>query len=77
MVCLEGLASGDVVDIRFPVLERTLHRVIGEIPYRLTMRGANVVAIEPRGTTYPLFDRPASGEVGEREVFVPTKTFTW
>jgi hypothetical protein len=41
------------------------------------MRGANVVAIEPRGTTYPLFDRPASGEVGEREVFVPTKTFTW
>ena len=77
MVCLEGLAPGDVVDIRFPVLERTLHRVIGEIPFRLDMRGANVVAIEPRGITYPLFDRPASGEVGEREVFVPTKTFTW
>ena len=77
MVCLEGLAPGDVVDIRFPVLERTLHRVIGEIPFRLDMRGANVVAIEPRGITYPLFDRPASGEVSEREVFVPTNTFTW
>ena len=77
MVCLEGLTPGDVVDIRFPVLERTLHRVIGEIPFRLDMRGANVVAIHPRGTTYPLFDRPDSGEVSEREVFIPSNNYTW
>ena len=54
-----------------------LHRVIGEIPYRLDMRGANVVAIHPRGTTYPLFDRPDSGEVSEREVFIPSRNYTW
>ena len=74
---LEGLAPGDVVELRFPVPERRLHRVIGEIPFRLTLRGANVVAIEPRGIGYPLFERPASGAVEEREVFVPAHSLAW
>lgn len=73
----EGLAAGDLVELHFPVPERRLHRVIGELPYRLTLRGANVVAIEPRGVSYPLFDRPDSGELREQEVFVPARSLTW
>jgi len=47
------------------------------MPCRLDRGGAKWVAIRPRGTTYPLVDRPDRGEVSEREVFIPSNSYTW
>ncbi len=41
-----GLRAGDTVAVEFPMVERTLFRLIGGIPYRLTIRGNTVVAME-------------------------------
>ena len=65
------LRPGDRVVLTFPLSERVVHRVIGEIPYRLELRGANVVSIDPRGAAYPLYENPSSGKPVERERFVP------
>ncbi len=54
-VRLRYLHKGNRVELRFPMPERVLHRVIGEIPYKLTFRGSNVIDVDPPGTAYPLF----------------------
>jgi hypothetical protein len=41
-----GLKPGDTVTAQFPMRERTLFKVIGEIPYTLTVKGNTVVDIE-------------------------------
>ena len=55
----------------FPVHEHTVHRVIGEFAYKLTLRGSNVVSIDPEGSIYPLYSRQPSGASVTKERFVP------
>ena len=77
-VRVSGLRPGDVVTLTFGVPERTIHRVIGEIPYKLTLRGSNVVAIDPAGVLYPLYERQPRGELVRKTRFVPRATgITW
>ena len=70
-VRLGYLRKGDRVELRFPVPEQKLHRVIGEIPYKLTLRGSNVVDIDPPGTAYPLFQDQGSGGTALKSRFIP------
>ena len=68
------LRPGDRVTLTFPVPERTLHRVVGEIPYKLGLRGANVVSIDPGGEGYPLYERQPTGEPVRKTRFVSEHT---
>jgi hypothetical protein len=77
-VKLAFLQPGDQVALAFSVPERTIHRVIGEIPYKLRMKGSNVVSIEPRGTAYPLYEGQPSGKTERKTRFVPsTRDIIW
>ena len=53
---LSLLKTGDRVTLTFPVPTRVVHRVIGDRPYKLTLRGSTVVEIDPAGVAYRLFD---------------------
>ena len=77
LVRVSRLRPNDEVSIEFPMPERTLHRVIGRRPYKLTLRGSNVVAIDPPGVIYPLYQNLPSGEPVERERFVPSSKVVW
>jgi hypothetical protein len=66
-----GLSPGDKVTLTFPVPEHTEHRVIGESAYKLTLRGSNVVSIDPEGSIYPLYARQPTGAAVAKERFVP------
>jgi len=54
---VNGLKRGDVISIEFPMREKTVFSVIGEIPYKLTIKGNTVVEIDPKGKVYPLYQR--------------------
>jgi len=56
-VDVDRLKKGDVVTIEFPLAEKSLFRVIGDVPYRLALKGNTVVDIDPQGTIYPLYQR--------------------
>ena len=68
------LSTGCIVTLNMPIKDNTTHRVIGEIPYKLTTRGANVTAIEPRGIGYPLFQNQSTGLDKTAERFIPDIT---
>ncbi len=71
-VRVRGLSPNDKVTLTFPVPERVEHRVIGESAYKLTLRGSNVVSIDPKGNIYPLYTRcQPSGASIAKERFVP------
>jgi hypothetical protein len=53
------------------VPERVIHRVIGEMPYKLVLRGSDVVAIDPKGIAYPLFEDKPTGKLINKTRFVP------
>lgn len=53
------------------VPERVEHSVIGGSPYKLALRGSNVVSIDPKGTIYPLYENQPGGSDVRRERFVP------
>jgi len=65
------LKPGDEVTLTFPVPERTIHRVIGEIPYKLVLRGSNVVSIDPKGVAYPLYENQPVGKLIKKTRFIP------
>ena len=65
------LPAGCIVSLSLPIQEHTTHRGIGEIPYKLTTRGANVTSIDPRGIGYPLFQNQPTGLDQITERFVP------
>ena len=54
---VNGLKRGDVISIEFPMRKKTVFSVIGEIPYKLTIKGNTVVEIDPKGKVYPLYQR--------------------
>lgn len=76
-VKFDGLRPGDEVVLEYPLPERTIYRVIGEIPYKLTMRGASVTGIDPPGEAYPLYTDQPEGGLVEREGFVAPKKIIW
>ena len=65
------LKPSDVVVLKFPVVERWMPRVIGEIPYKLTLRGSNVVDIEPKGIACPLYQNQPTGKLLKKTRFIP------
>jgi hypothetical protein len=54
---VDRLKKGDLVTITFPLMEKSLFKVIGDVPYRLTLKGNTVLDIDPEGTIYPLYQR--------------------
>lgn len=75
---LRGLTKGDTVTLTFDVPESTVHRVIGDIPYKLTVRGSNVTSIDPKGVAYPLFEPVTTGESITKTQFIPkTGSLLW
>jgi hypothetical protein len=72
-LAVSGLSPGDKLVFTFPVVERTVNRVIARWPYKLTMRGADVVAIDPPGRAFPLFQRQPTGKLVTRERFLSAK----
>ena len=77
LVKVGRLRPKDEVSIEFPVPERTVHRVLGRRPYKLTLRGSNVVAIDPPGQVYPLYRDTPQGKLVEKERFVPSRKVIW
>ena len=72
------LKPGDRVTLEFPVPQRVVHRVLGEIPYKLVLRGSDVVSIDPKGVAYPLYEDMSSGKRMKRTRFVPNlKEIIW
>lgn len=51
------VAVGQTVTMTFPVAERTVPATIGKQPYTLTLRGNDVVGIDPPGIWYPYYQR--------------------
>ena len=76
-LAVEGVTAGDEVELTFPVPDRTLHRVLGRRPYKLTLRGSNVVAIDPPGIVCPLYQRQPTGKLVEKACFIPSKKVIW
>ena len=72
------LKPGDQVKLTFPVPERVVHRVIGEIPYKLTMRGSDVISIDPKGTALPLYENKPTGKTIKKTRFISElKNIIW
>lgn len=72
------LKPQDTVTLKFDLPERIIHRVIGEMPYKLTLRGANVVAIDPQGVAYPLFQNQPEGKLVKKTRFISdVPAMTW
>jgi hypothetical protein len=76
-----ALARDDTVTVDFPIKEQSSVRLIGEFPYRLTLRGNTVVDIEPKGRINPIYlrekyrkDRPAMKRATR---FVSHEAFVW
>ena len=65
------LKSGDKVTVEFPVPERQIFRVLAGEPYKFTMRGSDVVAVDPPGVGYPLFVNQPNGELVKKIRFIP------
>ena len=65
------LNPGDQLTLSFPVPERVVHRVIGEIPYKLVLRGSNVVSIDPKGIALPLYAHGPTGKQIRKTLFIP------
>jgi hypothetical protein len=53
------------------MVEQDMTRVIGDLPFRLRVRGSNVVDIEPKGTGIPLYANLPKGILVEKNRFIP------
>ena len=73
--------AGATATIFVPLEESSVRTTIGGAEYTLTLRGADVVDIDPEGTVAPLYQRDAyrSGKTAwvTRERFVGDQTVTW
>ncbi|MDP6439185.1 MAG: glycoside hydrolase family 127 protein [Candidatus Brocadiia bacterium] len=78
LVKLRWLRPGDRVTLSFPLPERVVHRLIMGKPYKLVMRGSNVVSIDPKGIAYPLYEDQPTGKGVRKTRFVPeVKRIIW
>lgn len=75
---LYSLKPGDEVTFSFSVPTRVVHRVLGEIPYKLTLKGSNVINIDPKGVAYPLYQNQPTGKLIKKTRFIPRgPELTW
>jgi hypothetical protein len=71
---------GDAVMVRFPIGERTVQAKIGNVEYKLKLRGNTVVSIDPPGQNGPLYERAYYRQpVRWRKVdrFLPQQKINW
>jgi hypothetical protein len=72
---------GDKLVVTFPIAERTVTETIGDVPYKLTIKGNTVTTIDPPGKVGPLYQRAyfRANHAPMREVsrFVPDETIVW
>lgn len=54
---VDGLMACDSVAVEFPMRQKTMFSVIGDNPFKLTIKGNTVVDIDPQGETSPLCQR--------------------
>ena len=71
-VQIANLRPGDRLEMTFPMPEKTVTHVIGDLPFTLTLRGANVVHIDPPGIAIPLYRKLPQGNLVEKTRFLPT-----
>jgi hypothetical protein len=77
-VCIDKALKGDVIEISFPMPEEeTVTRIIGERPYRLTVKGSNVIKVDPPGVVQPFYTKHPEGKLTEKERFVSDKKVIW
>lgn len=76
-----GLRENQVVKLLFPVVHREEKEVAWGQEYELDWRGYTVVAISPRGKTYPLYQREHMLEekapTREQTFYTPSKAIYW
>jgi hypothetical protein len=75
-----GVRAGSRVTVAFPIGEKVVHTAIGNVAYRLQIRGNTVIAIDPPGRNGPLYERAYYRQpVRWRKVdrFVPQKMIEW
>jgi hypothetical protein len=67
--------TGDALTVTFPIQERTVETIIGDVSYMLIIKGNDVVSIDPPGKWYPFYRRSHYRENTARwvtrERFVP------
>ena len=54
---LGRVSAQDLVAVSFPIAERRVDTTIGDLPYRLIVKGNDVVSIDPPGQWYPFYQR--------------------
>lgn len=78
---VRDLRSGDTVTVEFPVKEQTAVRLIGEFPYRVTLKGNTVVDMSPKGKICPIYQREKykTDKVAMRKItrFVSREALLW
>ena len=72
-IAIEPLMPGDVVEVTFPLVEQSVTRVIGDLPFTLRLRGSNVVNIDPKGIGIPLYNHLPTGNLVKKDRFLPTE----
>jgi hypothetical protein len=70
-VQIADLNPGDEVEVKFPMPEQTITRVIGDLPFTLSLRGSNVVNIDPPGIALPLYRNLSTGQLVDKRRFLP------
>jgi hypothetical protein len=72
---------GEVLTVRFPIVQRRVKETIGAVPYTLELKGNTVVSIDPAGTNGPLYQRSyyLAQQAPTRKVerFVPEEVIAW
>ena len=78
---LGKVSGGSVVTLSFPISERVEDVIVEKQPYRLTMRGNDVVKIDPPGHNCPLYQREHFRSEKTRwrpiERFVSSEAIRW
>ena len=53
----DRIQAGSLVTFTFPISERTVEEKIGDVPYKLIIKGNDVVSISPSGKYHPFYQR--------------------
>jgi hypothetical protein len=78
---LGNVEAGSTIVLKFPIAQRTVKETIGTVGCTLTLKGNTVIAIDPKGTTCPLYERQkyASSQAPMKKVsrFVSDERIAW
>ena len=80
-VVLDGVRTGDTIEIMFPIQEKIVKTKLGGKDFTLVIKGNDVVFMDPPGQNYPLYQRDhyRGNQVRwvRRERFVTDAPFGW